>query len=421
MSDGRDQIRLISSSSMAAPAVPAMPSSPRGRVEHQSLASSRNTSPSKRHIRDPHASLDLFSPKPADENERVLSPNAVAPRASAKPAPREMSELFAAGHEDNEPGSPKKIPTEPVIAPKAGSNQKFAASRLFSDDKGEPAAVGYKSNPAKYNHFDLGDPDDYDAFQHQEPDAKPKSTVPLRGKPNKNNPHWDFADFTTPQKVGGKVRDQDVVHFSLDTAVNDLQTPGKKATGKSRRDNESHFEMLDSGTPIQREVVPKPRKDAETHFQLKDTATPAPNRTSGRPASSSGRMGLYSNDIFDQDVDGNPQAKAPLATITNNTNRRQDFDSHWSMADDSPANGKTNNENKPVSNHRKKPSQMDYSSQMVSHWNTYDESPEQPKKAPTQAGLRKAMQSHWSMGDGDEGETNADGSKTKAPKSFWDF
>lgn len=401
---------------MAAPAVPELPSSPRGRPEHQSLASSRNTSPSKRHIKDPHASLDLFSPKPTDENERVLSPNAVAPRASARPAPREMSELFAAGHEDHEPGSPKKIPTEPVIAPKAGSNQKFATSRLFSDDRGEASAVGYKSNPAKYNHFDIGDPDEDDAFQHQEPESKPKSIVPAKGKTNRNNSQWNFADFATPEKVGGKVRDQDVVHFSLDTALNnDLQTPGKKVAGKPRRDNETHFEMQDSGTPVQRQAIPKPRKDAETHFQMKDTATPAPNRTSGRPTSSSSRMGLYSNDIFDQDENGDPQQKAPLAQITNNTNRRQDFDSHWLMADKSPANEKTNNENKPVSNHRKKASQLD------SQWNTYDDSPEQSKKAPTHAGLRKGMESHWSMGNGDEQETDANGTETKAQKSYWDF
>ncbi|EXJ57242.1 hypothetical protein A1O7_07589 [Cladophialophora yegresii CBS 114405] len=413
--DGKEQIRLINTGSNAMPAVPELPTSPRGRSENQSISSSRNVSPSKRHIKDPHASLDLFSPKPIDENECVLSPNAVAPRASARPPPREMSELFAAGHEDHAPGSPKKVPTEPVIAPKAGSSQKFSAPRLFTDDRGEPAAVGYKSNPAKYNHFDLGDPADDDAFQHQQPEPKPRAPIPMRAKTNKNNTQWDFSDFSTPQKVGQKVRDQDVVHFSLDTANNDLETPGKRVEAKPRPDNESHFELQDDGTPVARHVVPKPRKDAETHFQLKDTATPAPNRTAGRPTSSSSRMGLYSNNVFDEDEDGRRQEKAPLSTITNKAHRRHDFDSHWSMTDDSPANGKTNNENKAISNHRKKPSQMD------THWNTYDESPDQSKRAPTQTGLRKGMESHWSMGGGEEQTPGENGSKTKAQKSFWDF
>jgi hypothetical protein len=401
--DGRDQVRLINASSAAVP-VPELPTSPRGRSEQQSLASSRNVSPSKRHIKDPHASLDLFSLKPVDENERILSPNAIAPRA---------------GHEDHEPGSPKKKPIDPVIAPKAGSSQKFTAPRLFSDDRGEPAAVGYKSNPAKYNHFDLGDPDHNDSFQYQEPEARPKKTIPMRARTSKHNPQWDFSDFATPDKIKQKVRDQDVVHFSLENEDRDPETPGKRAAGKPRRDNETHFEYQDDGTPVQRQVVPKPRKDAETHFQFKDTATPIPNRTSDRPTSSSSRMGLYSNTVFDGegDGDGKPE-KAPLSTITNNANRRQDFDSHWTMTDESPANGKTNNENKPTSNHRKKPSQME------THWGAYDESPEEIKKAPTQAGLRKGMESHWSMGaeeDQEEQATGTNGTKRSGQKSFWDF
>lgn len=415
--DGKDQVRLIHTSSTASPAAPELPVSPRGRSEVQSLASSRNVSPSKRHIKDPHASLDLFSPKPVDENDRVLNPNAVAPRASAKPPPREMSELFAAGHEDHAPGSPKKVPTEPVIAPKGAGSQKFAAPRLFSDDPSEPAAVGYKSNPSKYNHFDLGDPDEADHFQYKEPEAKPRSAVPMRARTNKHNSQWDFADFSTPDKVKQKVRDQDVVHFSLESASNNLETPAQKAAGKPRRDNESHFELQDDGTPVQRNFVPKPRKDAETHFQLKDTASPVPNAPSGRPASSSSRMGLYSNSVFDEGENGNPQEKAPLSTITNNASRRHDFDSHWTMTDQSPADGKSNSENKPISNHRKKPSQMD------SHWENYDEvPPQQATKVPTHNGLRKGMESHWSMGEEEEEQaTDANASKAKTQKSFWDF
>ena len=412
--DGKDQIRLIATSSASVPTVPELPASPRGRSDQQSLASSRATSPSKKHIKDPHASLDLFSPKPTDENERILSPNSVAPRASARPPPREMSELFAAGHEDHEPGSPKKKPVEPVIAPKAGISQKFAASRLFSDDKGEASAVGYKSNPAKYNHFDLGDPNRNDSFQFQEPEAEPKSAVPMRAKTTKGNAQWDFADFATPDKVKQKVRGNDVVHFSLERSDNGTQTSDKKVMGKPRRDNESHFEMKDDGTPVQRHVVPKPRKDAEAHFQFKDTATPVPNRTSDRPTSSSNRMGLYSNDIFDQDENGKPQEKAPLSAITNNTNRRQ-VESNWPATDKSPANARANDENKPVSKHRKQPSQME------THWGAYDETPEEAVKAPHQTGLRKGQESSWSMGGEDEQTEGTKGRKKSAPKSFWDF
>ncbi|KAH0832453.1 hypothetical protein AYO21_05138 [Fonsecaea monophora] len=415
--DGKDQVRLINSSLTAALSASELPTTPRGRSENQSLASSRNVSPSKRHIKDPHASLDLFSPKPVDENEPTLGPNAVAPRASARPPPREMSELFAAGHEDHEPGSPKKVPIEPVVAPKKGSNQKFGPPRLFADDPNEPAPVGYKSNPAKYNHFNLGEELEDDPLQYRDATPKPKTTmqaVPVRGKSNRQQSQWDFADFFTPEKVTQKVRDQDIVHFSLDSTVNDVETPGKKIAGKPRRDNEIHFELQDDGTPIERHAVPKPRKDAETHFQLRDTATPATNRTSDRPTSSaSDRMGLYSNNVFDEDENGKAQEKPPLSTITNNTNRKHDFDSHWTMADASPANGKANNENKPASKHRKKPSQMD------THWDPYEETTDQPQNPPAQSRLRKGMESHWSMGD--EEEKAGTNGKSKTQKSFWDF
>ncbi|KIX01601.1 uncharacterized protein Z518_09327 [Rhinocladiella mackenziei CBS 650.93] len=413
--DGKDQIRLIHTSSTAVPAPSSeLPTSPHGRSENQSMASSRNVSPSKRRIRDPHTSLDLFSPTTGDENPPLANPNSVAPRASARPPPREMSELFAAGHEDNEPGSPKKAPIGPVIAPKGAGSKKFAPSRLFADDPDEPAAVGYKSHPAKYNHFDLGDADEDDPMQYQEEVAKPKLAVPVRARSDKHQSQWDFSDFSTPAKVPQKVRGQDVVHFSLDSAENDLETPAKQAVGKPRRDNETHFELQDDGISVERHVVAKPRKDAETHFQLKDTATPAPNRTSGRPMSSVGdRMGLYTNNLYGEERDNKPQEKVPLSTITNIASRKNDFDSHWTMADASTAPEKANNENNHVGDNRKKAVQM-----MDAHWDTYDQSPDQVEKAATQSRQRKGMESHWSLGEEEQSKPDA---KPEPQKGFWDF
>ncbi|KAK5271948.1 hypothetical protein LTR99_000893 [Exophiala xenobiotica] len=413
LTDGKDQVRLISTSSTAAITVPLqLPSSPRGRSENQSIASSRNVSPGKKHIKDPYASLDLS--KAVDEPAPLVNPNAVAPRSSAKPPPREMSELFAAGHEDHEPGSPKKFSAQPVIAPKGGASQRFAPSRLFEDDVNEPQAVGYKSDPSKYNHFDMGDVIENDPMQYRENSGKSK-TVPLRPKTNKHSSQWDFDDFSTPAKVPQKVRGQDVVHFSLDNNNKDVETPAgadRRATGKPRRDNDAHFEFRDDGTPVERHVVPKPRKDAEAHFEMRDSATPAPNRTSDRPTSSGRHNGLYDNNIFDEDESDTPKEKAPLSTITNNANasRQKAFDNHWSMSDVSPANEKSN-ENNGIQGHQKKPSQMD------AHWDTSDQTPE-PVKKPSQVGLRKGMESHWSHGDYEQPTPR---NQSKAQKSFWDF
>lgn len=424
VTDGKDQIRLMqNSSTAAASAASDLPTSPRGRSENQSMASSRNVSPSKKHIKDPYASLNLFSPKGGDENQSILGPNAVAPRASARPPPREMSELFAAGHEDNEPGSPKKGPVDTVMAPKGGGSQKFAPSRLFTDDDGTPAAVGYKSHPAKYNHFDLGDGIEDDPMQHHENTPKPKTVVPTRPKVSKPLSQWDFSDFATPAKVVQKIRGQDVVHFSLDDPSIDAETPAAKNNApKPRRDNETHFELQDDGLPVERHVVPKPRKDADVHFQMKDTDTPVASRTSGRPTSSSSsrpsssRLGLYTNNVIEDDEEDEATAEAhekvPLSTITNNLNRKNDFNSHWAMEDVPPAHEKTNNENNHAGGHRKKPSQMD------THWDNNAPSPDPVMAASTQSRLRKGLESHWNHGEEAQATTN---SGRKAAKNFWDF
>lgn len=413
--DGKDQIRLINTGSISAPAAGSvLPTSPRGRSENQSITSSRSASPSKKYIKDPYTSLDLFSPKTTDENQSFPAPNPVAPRTSARPPPREMSELFAAGHEDHEPGSPKKVPIDRVVAPKGPGNQKFAPPRLFADDPNEPSPVGYKSNPAKYNHFDMGDVIEDDPLQHRESTNTSKSAMPLRAKTNKHLSQWDFQDFSTPPKVSQKVRGQDVVHFSLDNNSNDVETPAKKIAGKPRRDNETHFELKDDGTPVERHVVHKPRKDAETHFEFKDTTTPGPSRTSGRPTSSGAdRMGLYTNNLYSEDGGTRTPEKAPLSTITNNANRKHDFDSHWAMQDESPAAEKANNENNHVSDNREKATKM-----MDANWDSYDQAPDQVKKAPAQSRLRKGMESHWSMGNEEEATANG---QIKAQKGFWDF
>lgn len=413
--DGQEQVRLIKSGVSKAPLGPSEDAtSPRGRAVNPGTVSSRSTSPSKKYIKDPHASLDLFSTRTADENKPPAGSNAVAPRASAKPAPREMSELFAAGHEDNEPGSPKKVPVTSVPAPKGRSStqQKFAPSRLFADDPDEPAAVPYKSNPAKYNHFDIGDDTEYDPLQHHDSPPKPKPAVPFRGKSGKHGPQWEFQDFYTPAKVVQKVRDNDVVHFSLANPENNPETPAGRAAAKPRRDNETHFELRDDGTPIERHPVHKARKDAETHFQFRDTDTPAPNR-SARPTSSAGdRMGLYTNNLYDENEDSQPQEKAPLATITNSKGRRNDFDSHWTMTDESPAGPKVNNENKHNGGDHTKAVKM-----MDSQWDNEDQVTERARVPADNTHVKRGLESQWQMGDHESTDNNGQNVK----KSFWDF
>jgi len=425
--DGKEQIRLISHSSTAAVAERA--SSPRGRSPQEEDFPARDHSPSKKHIKDPYASLDLFSPKTSDENRGGAPSNPIAPRASARPPPREMSELFVAGHEDYEPspangGSPKKTVTTTAVAPKGAGSKKFMPSRLFEDDSDAKTAVGYKSNPAKYDHFDIGDEMEGDPLQYKgKVGAESKEAIPIRPRSNKHLSQWNFQDFTTPQKLPQKVRGQDVVHFSWEEeAEPSVDSPGKRAgASKPRRDADTHFELQDDGTPIERHVVPQPRKDAETHFELRDEATPTGTRVANRPAPG-GRdyQSLYKNNLYEEDFEdhGTGSEKAPLATITNNAGRKHDFSSHWTMSGSSPATEKTNNENKPVGggggDHLKVVQSLD------AHWGSYGQSPEQVKKPATNTQLRKGLESHWRFED-EEPVSMTGGSREKAEKSFWDF
>jgi hypothetical protein len=396
--DGSAQITLIKSSSNAAP-IPQAPatSPPRGReMEPAPVApASRSMSPNKKHIKDPHTSLDLFGTVKNDENRNPLSmPVPIAPRASAKPVQRDMSELFAAGHEDYEPsaelgGSPKKEVKWDPIAPKGAVSKKFQPSRLFDDTPDADSPVGYKSNPAKYNHFSLGNIDEHDPMQHKTgltPDHV--EPAPLRAKTNKHLSQWDFQDFVTPEKHNQKLRSQDMRTFSWsdDEGEND-ETPGKTA------------------------AVPKPRKDAESHFELKDDGTPAPNRIAGPPKGGVLKKGnsLYESHLYGNEDEGSE--KKPLGIITNNVGRKDNIP-HWQNTDVSPER-KANDENKPVGQDVQKHVKM-----MASEWDTYDESPEQVKKPAGQ--IRKGQETHWGFTGDDEVPVVANGGKRQAG-NFWDF
>lgn len=396
--DGTAQVTLIKSTSSTVPVAQAPTvSSPRGREMDTAPAAppSRSMSPNKKHIKDPHASLDLFGPVKGDENRSPASMAVpIAPRALIRPAQRDMSELFAAGHDDYEPsaengGSPKKEVKWEPIAPKGAGSRNFQASRLFDDGPDTNSPAGYKSDPSKYNHFSIGEEDEDDPMQHKTgPKATHVEPAPLRAKTNKHLSQWDFKDFVTPEKHNQKVRSQDVRNFGWsDDEGETFETPGKHAG------------------------QPKPRKDAETHFELKDDGTPAPNRVTGPPRAGLMKKGasLYESHLYgneDQESD-----KKPLGTITNNVGRKGNIP-HWQNTDVSPER-KANDENKPVGQDVKKHVQM-----MSAGWDTYDESPEQLKKPAGQ--MRRGQETHWGFTGEDEVPVVSNGGK-RQEKNFWDF
>lgn len=336
----------------------------------------RPSSPTKKYIKDPHTSLDLFSPN-RPEDPRSESPvNVVAPRASARPPPREMSELFAAGHEDYEPtprGSPKKSVANDAIAPKGAGAQKFGNVRVFEGDEEKDAKI-YRTNPARYDHFDLGDADENDPLQHKSGQNREKNSVPMRARTDKHGSNWDFIDFVTPAKVNQRIREQDKVHINWDDDGNNAETPVKGGGQQQhRRDDERHFELKDDGTPVERHAVPKARKDNQAHFDFNDESTPAARRIIGRTQAA---QGLYRDVVHDDD-------EQPLATITNNAARNKTFGASWDANDNTP---------------------------------------EPKNERPTSKQMKKGLESHWGADAVDEPEQRpVRGRGGGNGRGFWDF
>ncbi|OBT73644.1 hypothetical protein VF21_07357 [Pseudogymnoascus sp. 05NY08] len=368
--DGKDQVKLIQSSVVAA-AKPAAPSAAPYQKEGEVLRRSRENSTNV--TRDPHSSLSLFAPREADEEPELL-PTVIAPRASAKPPPRDYHDLFvgqdsenaSAQATENRSESPFKHSAVGAIAPKAGAGKNYMPSRIFDngddDEEDNPAAsrdtrpeshrhsaigaiapkigagknyhpsrifetdentpikqsTGHKStisltkpNPKKYNHFDIGSGI---ASGDTTTTAKPNETQPPKSR---HGSSWGFDDFNTPAKSvptkGLAIRAQDAVHWG----------------------NEDD-EVPDS--PIRKPKQDQPRKDAETHFEFQDDGIPEGQpRLIGRPrgAGSNNGLGLYKNNLYTEDG-ASPEVsnKREVGNLANVKDRSKDFDPHFTMTDE---------------------------------------------------------------------------------------
>jgi len=353
--DGVDQIKLIASSVKSAGKTPVDSAA---RKDEQETSRSRGNSTNV--TRDPHASLSLFAPR--DKNLNDTLPAVVAPRASAKPPPRDYHDLFVGNDSDNSPASQAKTPVakraespskESVIAPKGGAGKNYAPSRLFDTEdaevesplKNHSAEHFYRPNPTKYQHFDFGD-------NTEEPQVK---HTPLKQvKSSKHGSQWNFDDFNTPAKV----------------------VPGKVLrTNEVRHWGNSDDEVVDS--PIKAKKVHHPRKDADAHFEFKDDGE-FERPLIGRPrgAGHNTGLGLYQNNLYDDET-GAPTTEEPkhVDTISNVKDRSKDFDPHFKFTDvDSPGQ-------KPapakISDDRAKAVKM-----MEANWSATDASPSQKENVP---------------------------------------
>ncbi|PYH97805.1 hypothetical protein BO71DRAFT_346163 [Aspergillus ellipticus CBS 707.79] len=350
----KDQLRLIKSAIASAPTDNGPATSfPAYTEKADGEESNQKGSPGKKYIKDPHAAESLFellSPG-KDRTDPVRAPRAPA---SAKPPPREYNELFV--KDEDVKDAPDNTPSR--IRPKAGASRKFQPSRLFDDDETVAAQEGlqqiaYKPNPKRFDHFELG-------ADNSTREVKELPTRPV----SRQAPHWDFDDFVTPEKPKRELRGEEIRHFGWSDDEPDLTSP-----------------------PARPKVV-QPRRDAETHFELAD----APEDNGARIISSyqNKGLGLYKNHLFNDS-----EESAEKAPANNGTNLKE-FASHWSMADESPQDGKTRANSKAVPGDRQQAHKM-----MQPNWDTYDQSPAPPAKQPPpqRRNLRNVNQRSWGVGE----------------------
>ncbi|MCJ1388081.1 hypothetical protein MMC18_000925 [Xylographa bjoerkii] len=423
--DGKDQARLIASSASHASKAQEGLTSTTKRMGDVTITS-KPPSPRKNVTRDPHASLSLFDAR--EEDQKSAFPQSVAPRASAKPAPRDYHDLFPGNEPDTSPAS-KVRPSSPTKENRAdfakgGAGKNFKPSRLFDteepeDSKGGSPQKGISAN--KYNHFDFGDGSDEPI---QQPSSKPRPK-------NKHGSQWDFADFSTPEKLPQKVRPQEARNFGLDDEEMNTQNPTKDSK------------------------VVQPRRGVEAQFEFQDDGVANENRRPGAPrGQGSNNMGLYKNNLYDDtELSKSPEKKATAqTTMTHLKDRKNVLEPHFQMTDSSPGLGEktASQNNRPISDNKSKSVRG-----MGAQWEATDTGPAEPaqtkpvmdkenfqysdgnvkntniKTAGDGMGGKKGVGRNWGFGDESdedgEGGMNAGkfmaGKKQQAPKdsTFWDF
>jgi hypothetical protein len=212
--DGTEQARLIST--LGSAASHDVESSRRSTMSRGSGHEGRSHAGSVTSITgDPHATLSLFGPREAPRSEPESTPKqarpAIAPRSSARPPTRDLTDILAGNESEWVPPSPtRQRPVSPRKnsngggAQRTGSSKNYHAIRLFDDENPiEPGASPEKSvktNAKKYKHFEFGDGEGAAETQ-----AAPRS---------KHASQWDFADFVTPDKPKAKIRAHEVRHIA---------------------------------------------------------------------------------------------------------------------------------------------------------------------------------------------------------------
>ncbi|KAH6608641.1 ntf2 [Trichoderma cornu-damae] len=370
--DGREQLTLIQSCIVSSGSAPTQAQNGNGNAIN---AKPRNSSTNI--MRDPHASLHLFSSREEVENAEPAS--VVSPYAGQKPKQRAFTEILTDEPEHWDDDTKRRS----MSPAKIGAGKNVQPIRIFdgqqpleddSDDEQKPPQY-IRAHPAKYQHFALGD------GSEESEDAQSVTTSSSAAAPRAKSKHdsqWSFEDFSTPVKAKparGQGNNPDVRRW--DTGETQPE-PVKAPFGKARRDAETHFELQDDG-----ELPPGERRIA----------------TRTRGAVHNENLGLYKNNVFDREAEEAPSGRA-LGNITNAKDRGKDFDPQFTISDDAPAPAPAR---QPVPENRQKAVKM-----MNANWTLADESPATQKENRAQAGKAPQPDSKIHIaGDGMGGKKGA--------------
>ncbi|KAJ8115074.1 hypothetical protein OPT61_g3200 [Boeremia exigua] len=400
--EGPEQAKLIKSSAQLAQPDSAPSSRPSTASRGENEVSVQSRGSTNNAMNDPHASLSLFERRQIEENE-LPSAHPTAPRVqSAKPPPREYSELFVGENS----GSPS--PHNQRIPVKAGANKKSQVNRLFDETEDDRIAAttplkATKTNPKKFNHFEFGDGED------ETPRGRDASRKEGHRGNSKSQANWDFEDFVTPEKTNPKNNPQAVRNFSWEDDEVETSPVRVERVIKARPGTGHQFEFEDDGTPAGRKAQPPTKGGVSNKGQ-----------------------GLYKDHVTANDDDegtahGDNRPLSDVTKVVKNENRSKDFGAHWDMNDKTPVS-KSSENNNPGKTHQATKSNFGF----------YDESPQQEYKINIAGnGMGNRAGTQFSLFD-QEPEPAADdrsignhkgikatgdgmGGRKTADKSFWDF
>ena len=273
ISDGIDQIRLIASCDEAASKASALPPNTAPKAKNPDETTMTSRTPRARAMGsnnnvtgDPHASLSLFAPRENDKDGSYMTGN--APRASARPPPRDYQDLFVGGDSDRSTtGTTQRTHVqEPKhaldrsTAPKAGGGKSFQPSRLFAEEDEEASNAPKAGGGKSYQTSRLFDEDG------EAPNA-PKAGG---GKSYQTSRLFDEdEEVSNAPKAGGGKSYQPSRLFDEDEAG--AQTPANTMTNSKKY---HHFELAEGGDAPE----PSPYKTSPkkySHFEFGDGSDPA--------------------------------------------------------------------------------------------------------------------------------------------------